>query len=148
MTTDWTGHFALRHVLNLTCCCFCSALVVFWAHTWWKVNGPTCPLWGAPFHPHFVWFSVFGGARTVALWIWPLCSEAGWCASLISISVSVPLNCGSAFYTMTRDEFALLTGSSKMQRVSFLFIFFEHRWWHFKSVVRNDCRLRVSQLPC
>lgn len=49
-----------------------------------------------------------------------VCSDAGWCASLwiISISVSVPLNCDPGF-TLQEMIFALLTGLSRMQRISF-----------------------------
>lgn len=164
LTADWIT--SLIHLLLsqkgtlhtytfLTCLCFCFILLKSYLMEDERLHLSSVRKTVATLSATVYWLNLLGGAPTVALWTWTcVCSEAGWRASLwiISISVSVPLN-----FTLG-DDFALLTGSSWMQRVAFLFwyclincCFCKCGWWDFtptRERWRSDVSVTVTMFTC
>lgn len=125
LTTHWTNLFHRRREL-CTQTFLCFLFFIFRGHTWWRMEGPTCPLWGR-LYSRFS-HSLFGSTSPVVLRLWLRELELwwlqwSWVKWICELSVLVCQCHWASGFTLQRCDIALLTGLSEMQSVSFYYYY-------------------------
>lgn len=122
---------------------------IFRGHTWWRMNSPTCPLWGR-LYSRFS-HSLFGSTSPVVLRLWLRELELwwlqwSWVKWICELSVLVCQCHWASGFTLQRCDIALLTGLSEMQSVSFYYYYcvislFCYFFCSGETVAHGDLRL-------